>query len=81
MNVRKRDKDSGGSGLTKNKLFGAIGNAHNPFSMNSRKAHDVETYRKYENAGELKVLIFEAEMSRIQASIVAQNLIAYFQRS
>ncbi|HKZ94032.1 MAG TPA: hypothetical protein VJ249_05570 [Candidatus Bathyarchaeia archaeon] len=81
MKVRKRGKDSGGSGSAKNKLFGAIGHVHNPFSANSRRAHGVEAYRKDENVGELRAVDFEAEMKKIEASAIAQNLVARFQKS
>ncbi len=81
MNVRKKGKDSNGSGLAKNKLLGAIGHVHNPFSTSSGKAHSVEAYRKDENAGELKIVDLEAEMSRIEAGIMAQKQIVRFQMS
>lgn len=81
MNGRKEGADSNRSGLTRSKLFGAFGHVHNPFSRNSRGAHGVEAYRKHNDMGELGVTDFEAEMTKIKAEIMAQNLIARFQRS
>ena len=81
MNARKKGKDSGRSGLTRNKLFGALGHIHNPFSMNSHKHHGVEAYRQDENTGNLRAINFEVEMTKIEASVMAQNLIAHFQKS
>lgn len=81
MNMKRRSKDSGKSGIARNRLFGAFGHVHNRFSMNSRRAHGVEAYRKDKNAGELRVVDFEAEMAKIEAGVMAQNLIARFQKS
>jgi hypothetical protein len=81
MNARKRSKDSGRSGLTRNKLFGALGHVHNPFSMNSHKDHDAEDYKQDENIGNLRAMSFEVQLTKLEASMMAQRLIAQFQKS
>jgi hypothetical protein len=81
MNAGKKGEDSNRSGLTRSRLFGAFGHVHNPFSTNSRRTHGVEAYRKDESSGALGVMDFETEMAKIEAGIMAQNLIARIQKS
>ena len=81
MNTGKKGENSGGSGLTRSRLFGAFGQIYNLFSTNSRRTHGVEAYRKDKNAGKLGIMDFEAEMAKIEAGIMAQNLIARIQKS
>ena len=81
MNVRKKGKDSGTSGFTWNKLFGALLHAHNPFSMNSHKDCDVEDYKQDENIGNLKAVNLQAEMTKAKADLMAYNLVAHLQKS
>ncbi len=81
MNARKKGEDSSRSGLTRNGLFGAFGHVHNPFSANLHRSHGVEAHRKGENAVQLGVVDFNAEMAKIEAGIMAQNLIARIQKS
>ena len=81
MNERKRRDDSGKSDLSKSKLFGAIGHVHNPFSLHSKGSRGVEKDICGQRAqGELMAVNFEAEMSRIEAGIMAERLIARFQK-
>lgn len=82
MNTRRKGNDSSRSGFLRNTLFGIIGHVHNPFSMNSDGTHGVEEYRFDEKTRkELETACFHAEMSRIQAIIVAYNMIARLQKS
>jgi len=82
MNARKKGDDLGRSGFLRNTLFGIIGYVRSPFSTNSDRTHGVEAYRFDEKTRkELETAYFDAEMSRIQASIVAQNMIARLQKS
>lgn len=81
MNAGKKGEDSSRSGLTRNRLFGAFGHVHNPFSTNSHRSHGVEAHRNDKNTGELGVMDFEVEMAKIEAGIMAQTLIAHIQKS
>ena len=81
MTVRKEGKDSGRSGFTGNKLFGALGHVHNPFSANSQKDHDVDDYRQDENIGNLRAMNLQVEMIKAEAGLVAYNLVARIQKS
>jgi len=87
MNSRKRGKDSGRSGLTRNRLFGAFGHVHNPFSMNSHKDHGVEACKQDETIENLAYALenlrttsVEAELTKFQANVIAQNLVSRFQK-
>jgi len=81
MNAGKKVKDSGRSGFARNKLLGALGHVHNPFSTNSRKGHDVDDHRQDENAGDLRAMNLQVEITRAEASLVAYNLAARIQKS
>ena len=81
MNARKKGEDSGRSGLTKNKLFEALGHVHNPFSINSHKDHDVEDYKQDENIGNLRAVNLQVEMTKAEASLMAYNMVARLQKS
>jgi len=88
MNLRKRSKDSGRSDLTRNRLFGALGHVHNPFLIDSHKHHGVAAYKQDETIENLthalenlRTTSFEAELMKFQASVIAQNLVARFQKS
>ena len=81
MNARKKGEDSSRSGLTRNKLFGALGHVHNPFSMNSHEDHDVEGCKQDANIGNLRAMNLQVEMTKAEAVLIAQNLIARFQKS
>ena len=81
MNARKISKDSGRSGLTRNRLFGALGHVHNPFSMNLRRDHDAEDYRQDESIGNLRAMNLQVEMTKAEAILTAQRLIAQLQKS
>jgi hypothetical protein len=81
MNAQEKGKNSGKSDLAKSKLFGALGHVHNPFSLHSRGSHGVEKDKHSQRArGELMAMSFEAEMTRIEAGIMAERLIARFQK-
>ena len=81
MNTRKKGNDLGRSGFLRNALFGVIGHVRNPFSMNSNRTHG-EAHRFDEKTRkELKTAYFDAEMSRTEASMAAQNMIARLQKS
>jgi len=81
MNVRKRSKDSARSGLTGNRLFGALGHIHNPFSIDSDKSHGFDTYQCDENIRKSEAKDIEVELAKAKVSIMTQNLIARFQKS
>jgi len=81
MNARKKGEDSGRSGLTKNKLFGALGHVQNPFSTRSHKDHDAEDYKQYENIGNLRAIHLQVEMTKAEAKLMAYNLVAHLQKS
>ena len=81
MNVRKKGEDSSRSGLTRNKLFGALGHVHNPFSINSHKDHDVEDYKQDEIIGNLRAMNLQVELTKAEAILTAQNLVAHSQKS
>jgi hypothetical protein len=79
MNVGRKGKGSGRSGLARNKLFGALGHVHNPFSTSSRKDQD-DDYRRDDNVGTLRTIGLEVEMTKAEAIMIAQNLVARFQK-
>jgi hypothetical protein len=81
MNVAKKSQGSGRLGLARNKLFGALGNVHNPFSVNSRRDRDAEDYRQDERMGNLRIMSLQVEMTKAEAFLTAQNLIARIQKS
>jgi len=82
MNARKKGNDIGRSGFLRNALFGIIGHVRNPFSMNSDRTHGVDEYRfEGKTRKELETAYFDAEMSRTEASMGAQNMIARLQKS
>ncbi len=82
MNLKKRGNNSGKSGFLRNTLFGIIGHVRNPFSMNPDNTSGVEAHKcDKRTRKELEAAYLEAEILRIKASIVAQNIIARFQKS
>jgi hypothetical protein len=81
MNARKKGEGSGKSSLTRNKLFGALGHVHNPFSTEPHRNHDSDDYRQDENIGNPKTMSLEVEMTRAEAFLTAQNLVARIQKS
>lgn len=81
MNAGKKREGSGKSGLSRNKLFGAIEHVHNPFSVNSRRDRDAEDYRQDERVGNLRIMSLQVEMTKAEAFLMAQNLIARIQKS
>jgi len=81
MNARKKGEGSGKSILTKNKLFGALGHVHNPFSIKPRRNHDSDDYRQDESIGNPKTLSLEVEITKAEAFLTAQNLVARIQKS
>jgi len=81
MNVRKKGEGSGRSGLARNRLFGAFGHVHNPFSMNPHRSHDVDDYRLDESIGDLRTMSLQVEMTRAEAILTAQNFVARIQKS
>jgi hypothetical protein len=81
MNARKKGEGSGKSSLTGNKLFGALGHVHNPFSINSNGDHGSDDYRLDKSLGNLRTMSLEVEMMRAEAFLTAQNLVARIQKS
>ncbi len=81
MNVERKIEGLGRSGLVRNKLFGAFGHVHNPFSMNSHRGHNVDDHRQDESTGNLKTMRLEVEMTRAEAFLTAQNIVARMQKS
>jgi hypothetical protein len=81
MNVGRKGEGSGRSGLTRNKLFGALGHVHNPFSVNSNRGHDVDDHGQEECIGALKLMSLQVEMTKAEAFLTAQNLVARIQKS
>ncbi len=82
MNAKKKGNDLGRSGFLRSTLFGIIEHVRNPFSMNSDRTHGVDDYRLDEKTRrELRIAYFDAEMSRTEASMAAQNMIARLQKS
>ena len=81
MNAGKKGEGSGRSGLARNKLFGALGHVHNPFSIDSRRGHDAGDYRQDENLGNLRAMNLQLEMTKAEAILTAQNLVARIQKS
>jgi hypothetical protein len=81
MNATKKVGDAGRSGLTRSKLFGALGHVHNPFSMSSHKDHDVEGYTQDDSARSFRATNLQAEISRAEANLMLYNLIARIQKS
>ncbi len=81
MNAGKKGEGSGRSGLARNRLFGALGHVHNPFSINSHRNHDSDDYRQDKSLGNLRTMSIEVEMTRAEAFLTAQNLIARIQKS
>jgi len=81
MNAGRKGEGSGRSVLSRNRLFGAFGHVHNPFSANSRRGHDVEDHGQDESIGDLRAISLQLEMTRAEAILTAQNLIARLQKS
>ncbi len=81
MKVGKKDESSGRSDLARNKLFGALGHVHNPFSTNSHGSRDVDDYRQDESIGNLRTVSLQVEMTRAEAFLTAQNLVWRIQKS
>jgi len=81
MNGGRKGEGSGRSGLTRNKLFGALGHVHNPFSMNSPRGHNVDDHRQDENIGRLRIMSLQVEITKAEAFLTAQNLVARIQKS
>ena len=81
MNAGRKGEGSGRSGLSRNRLFGAFGHVHNPFSIKPRRNHDSDGYRQDESIGNLKTLSLEVEITKAEAFLTAQNLVARIQKS
>jgi len=80
MNARKKGEDSGRSGLTWNRLLGALGHIHNPFSMDSDISHGFDTYQCDMNIGKSEAKDIEVELAKAKVTIMSQDLIAHFQK-
>jgi hypothetical protein len=81
MNAAKKSEGSGASSLARNRLFGALGHVHNSFAVNSRRGHDVDDFRQDESIGNLRTLSLQVEITRAEAILAAQNLVARIQKS
>ena len=81
MNVGKKGEGSGRSDPARNKLFGALGHVHNPFSTNSQRDHDADDYRQIENLGNLRAMNLQLELTKAEAILTAQNFVARLQKS
>jgi len=81
MKAGKKGEGSGRSGLHKNKLFGAFGHVHNPFSLNSHRSHNADDYRQDESTGNSRTMNLQVEMTRAEAFLTAQNLVSRIQKS
>lgn len=81
MNAGKKGEGSGRSDPARNKLLGALGHVHNPFSTNSHRDHDVEDHRQDESVGNLRTISLRVELMRAEAILAAQNLVARMQKS
>jgi hypothetical protein len=81
MNAGRKGEDSSRSGLARNKLFGAFGHVHNPFSVNSRRGHDADDFRQDGTIGNLRTMSLLVEITRAEAILTAQNLVARIQKS
>ena len=80
MNMRKKGGDTGKSDLA-SKLLGTFGHVHNPFSMDSRKDHDVEVSKQDSSAGDFRTMNLQVEMTKAEANLVASSLFARIQKS
>jgi len=81
MNAGRKREGSGSSGPSRNKLFGAFGHIHNPFSINSHRGHDADNYRQNESIGNLRAMSLQIEMTKAEAILTAQNLVSRIQKS
>jgi hypothetical protein len=81
MSGGKKGRGSGRSDPARNKLFGALGHVHNPFSMSSRRNHDSDDCRQDESIGNLRAMSIQVEMTRAEAILTAQNFVSRIQKS
>ncbi len=81
MNAGEKGEGSGRSDPARNKLLGALGHVHNPFSTNSHRDHDVDDYRQDESVVNLRTISLQVEMTKAEAILTAQNFVARIQKS
>jgi len=81
MNAGRRGKGLGESDPSRNKLLGALGHVHNPFSTNSHRDHDSDDYSQDDNFESLRTMSLQLEITKAEAILTAQNLVARIQKS